>query len=153
VPLEGLRQKVVELLLGDSGSDGLVRKFRLNAGALSTPEKAFMERMRDGIGAQLHNLARIDEGVAVNFALNAAPTIALAQAQLITEEMLSAVARASAFAHSAYAPKVAALISDARARLAREREALVDEFGRPEARTSACRAGDPVRLPQTRPSR
>ena len=128
----GLVQHTKNLLLGDptvSGSVGLVQKFRLGAEAASAPEQAFMELAPNGLGAQLRNLARHDEGLARIFARQAAPVIALEMAQLILSDLLRAAEHALALERRAYTTQVVSQIQSAREQVYREYEVLAKRYG------------------------
>jgi conjugative transfer pilus assembly protein TraH len=73
-----------------------------------------MELAPNGLGAQLRNLARHDEGLARIFARQAAPVIALEMAQLILSDLLRAAEQALALERRAYTTQVVSQIRSAR---------------------------------------
>ncbi|TCV71711.1 conjugative relaxosome accessory transposon protein [Methylomonas methanica] len=78
VNLVGLKQRVIEILLGSpNNGNGLIYKFSTNTGLITDSEKAFMQTVPDAIGGMIHNLAREDAGIAKLWAEEAAPVIAL----------------------------------------------------------------------------
>jgi conjugative transfer pilus assembly protein TraH len=88
-----------------------------------------MELAPNGIGAQLRNLARHDEGLARIFAKQAAPVIALEMAQLIMSDLLRAAENALAMGANAYTAKVAEQIKGAREQVHREYAVLAERYG------------------------
>jgi len=96
VNLIGLKQRVMAILLGSAqNGDGLIVKFSTNQGQITATEQAFMQTVPDAIGGMIHNLAREDVGIAKLWAEEAAPVIALELAQLIVNDLLSAVQTAA----------------------------------------------------------
>lgn len=129
VTVQGLSQKVRDLLLGSTSQDGLINKFATNNGSLSESEKAFMEATPGAIGALIRNLAREDIGLARMFAEEGSPVIALEMAQLMIQGMVDAVRQSTAVNQNAYATKLAESLAQVRMDLHEEYSELAGRYG------------------------
>jgi conjugative transfer pilus assembly protein TraH len=129
ITVQGLSQKVRELLLGSTSENGLINKFATNSGALTDSEKAFMEATPGAIGALIRNLAREDIGLARMFAEEGSPVIALEMAQLIIQGMVDAVRQSTAINQNAYATKLAESLNQVRLDLHEEYSELAGRYG------------------------
>ena len=129
VTVQGLSQKVRDLLLGSTSQDGLINKFATNNGSLSDSEKAFMEATPGAIGALIRNLAREDIGLARMFAEEGSPVIALEMAQLMIQGMIDAVRQSTAINQNAYATKLAESLAQVRVDLHEEYSELAGRYG------------------------
>ena len=129
VTVQGLSQKVRDLLLGSTSQDGLINKFATNNGSLSDSEKAFMEATPGAIGALIRNLAREDIGLARMFAEEGSPVIALEMAQLMIQGMIDAVRQSTAINQNAYATKLAESLAQVRVDLHEEYSELARRYG------------------------
>lgn len=92
--LKGFNQRVIEILLGNGSSPGLVEKFSTGQGTLTAEERAFIELAPGGIGAMIRNLSKEGEGAAVAFARGAAERIAFDYALTLVLDTLKLVERA-----------------------------------------------------------
>ncbi|NBS15773.1 MAG: conjugal transfer protein [Gammaproteobacteria bacterium] len=129
VTVQGLSQKVRDLLLGSTSQDGLINKFATNNGSLTESEKAFMEATPGAIGALIRNLAREDIGLARMFAEEGSPVIALEMAQLMIQGMVDAVRQSTAVNQNAYATKLAESLAQVRLDLHEEYSELAGRYG------------------------
>jgi len=133
VNLVGLKQRVMELLLGSANSgNGLIYKFSTNQGQITATEQAFMETVPDAIGGMIHNLAREDAGIAKLWAEEAAPVIALELAQLIVNDLLTAVQTAAQLNDHAYAKLLNDALHDARQQIQDEYVTVAGRYGNPQ---------------------
>lgn len=133
VTLVGLKQRVMDILLGSATSgNGLIYKFSTNSGAISATEQAFMQTVPDAIGGMIHNLAREDAGIATLWAEEAAPVIALEMAQLIINDMLSAVQAAAKINDHAYAKLLMDSLNNAREQIQDEYVTIAGRYGNPQ---------------------
>jgi len=130
VTLVGLKQRVMEILLGSaSNGNGLIVKFSTNQGQITATEQAFMQTVPDAIGGMIHNLAREDVGIAKLWAEEAAPVIALELAQLIVNDLLSAVQTAAQINDHAYAKLLMTSLTDARQQIQDEYVTIAGRYG------------------------
>jgi len=129
ITVQGLSQKVRDLLLGSTSQDGLINKFATNNGSLTESEKAFMEATPGAIGALIRNLAREDIGLARMFAEEGAPVIALEMAQLMIQGMVDAVRQSTAVNQNAYATKLAESLAQVRLDLHEGYSELAGRYG------------------------
>lgn len=129
ITVQGLSQKVRDLLLGSTSENGLINKFATNSGALTDSEKAFMEATPGAIGALIRNLAREDIGLARMFAEEGSPVIALEMAQLMIQGMVDAVRQSTAINQNAYATKLAESLNQVRLDLHEEYSELAGRYG------------------------
>ena len=129
VTVQGLSQKVRDLLLGSTSQEGLINKFATNNGSLTESEKAFMEATPGAIGALIRNLAREDIGLARMFAEEGSPVIALEMAQLMIQGMVDAVRQSTAVNQNAYATKLAESLAQVRLDLHEEYSELAGRYG------------------------
>lgn len=129
VTVQGLSQKVRDLLLGSTSQDGLINKFATNNGSLTESEKAFMEATPGAIGALIRNLARENIGLARMFAEEGSPVIALEMAQLMIQGMVDAVRQSTAVNQNAYATKLAESLAQVRLDLHEEYSELAGRYG------------------------
>ena len=133
VTLVGLKQRVMEILLGSaSNGNGLIVKFSTNQGQITATEQAFMQTVPDAIGGMIHNLAREDVGIAKLWAEEAAPVIALELAQLIVNDLLSAVQTAAQINDHAYAKLLMTSLTDARQQIQDEYVTIAGRYGNPQ---------------------
>lgn len=129
ITVRGLRKQVEDLLIGSTAQEGLINKFATNNGALTEPEKAFMEVAPAALGALIRNLAREDLGLAMMFAREAAPVIALEMAQLLVQGMVDAVRQSTAVNPNAYAGKLSESLTQVRQDLQQESTELSGRYG------------------------
>ncbi len=129
ITVQGLSQKVRDLLLGSTSENGLINKFATNSGALTDSEKAFMEATPGAIGALIRNLAREDIGLARMFADEGSPVIALEMSQLMIQGMVDAVRQSTAINQNAYATKLAESLNQVRLDLHEEYSELAGRYG------------------------
>jgi conjugative transfer pilus assembly protein TraH len=129
ITVQGLSQKVRDLLLGSTSENGLINKFATNSGALTDSEKAFMEATPGAIGALIRNLAREDIGLARMFAEEGSPVIALEMAQLMIQGMVDAVRQSTVINQNAYATKLAESLNQVRLDLHEEYSELAGRYG------------------------
>jgi conjugative transfer pilus assembly protein TraH len=133
VNLVGLKQRVMELLLGSANTgNGLIYKFSTNQGQITATEQAFMQTVPDAIGGMIHNLAREDAGIAKLWAEEAAPVIALELAQLIVNDLLNAVQTAAQINDHAYAKLLMEALKDARSQIQDEYVTVAGRYGNPQ---------------------
>ena len=124
---KGMIPRIQAVMLGEGGNPGLIEKLRWNDGALTDDDKAFMESTP--VGANLSNLARMNEGMARLFAQQAAPIVALDLVEVILRDALRAVVAATAQEDSAYASVVQEQIRFAQVQLDAERQSLQARYG------------------------
>jgi conjugative transfer pilus assembly protein TraH len=124
---KGMIPRIQAVMLGEGGALGLIEKLRWNQGALTDDDKAFMESTP--VGANLSNLARMNEGMARLFAQEAAPLIALDLVEVILQDALRAVVAATAQEDNAYASVVQDQIRFAQTQLEAERQSLQARYG------------------------
>jgi conjugative transfer pilus assembly protein TraH len=91
-----------------------------------------MQTVPDAIGGMIHNLAREDVGIAKLWAEEAAPVIALELAQLIVNDLLSAVQTAAQINDHAYARLLMDALKDARSQLQDEYVTIAGRYGNPQ---------------------
>jgi conjugative transfer pilus assembly protein TraH len=133
VTLVGLKQRVMDILLGSATSgNGLIYKFSTNTGTITATEQAFMQTVPDAIGGMIHNLAREDAGIAKLWAEEAAPVIALELAQLIINDVLSAVQTAAQINDHAYAKLLMDNLRNAREQVQDEYVTIAGRYGNPQ---------------------
>ncbi|AMK79284.1 MULTISPECIES: conjugal transfer protein TraH [Methylomonas] len=133
VNLVGLKQRVMEMLLGSANNgNGLIYKFATNSGQITAAEQAFMQTVPDAIGGMIHNLAREDAGIAKLWAEEAAPVIALDLAQLIVNDVLNAVQVAVQINDHAYAKLLMDSLSVARQQIQDEYVTIAGRYGNPQ---------------------
>jgi conjugative transfer pilus assembly protein TraH len=133
VALVGLKQRVMDILLGSATSgNGLIYKFSTNTGTITATEQAFMQTVPDAIGGMIHNLAREDAGIAKLWAEEAAPVIALELAQLIINDVLSAVQTAAQINDHAYAKLLMDNLRNAREQVQDEYVTIAGRYGNPQ---------------------
>ena len=136
--LSGMTQRVKDVLIGPrewqagASAPGMVQKFRFGDVRLTDPELAFMEYAPNGIGQQIRNLARIDEGAALIFVEEAAPVIALEMIKVIMKDLLFAAKQAGALNENAYAKQLVDQIAQARQALDAEYQVLHARYGNPQ---------------------
>ncbi|PPD45650.1 MAG: conjugal transfer protein [Methylobacter sp.] len=133
IKLVGLKQRVMDILLGSAkNGDGLIVKFSTNQGQITATEQAFMQTVPDAIGGMIHNLAREDAGIAKLWAEEAAPVIALELAQLIVNDLLSAVQAAAQMNDHAYAKLLMEALKGAREQIQDEYITIAGRYGNPQ---------------------
>lgn len=130
--LIGLKQRVSAMLIGSDSQSGLLYKFATNTGVLSAEEIAFMDLVPDAVSALIRNLAREDYGMALLFANESAPVIALEMAQLMVQGMVDSVRQAGAIGEHAYMSKLADRLAQANQDLQAESAELSGRYGNPE---------------------
>jgi conjugative transfer pilus assembly protein TraH len=91
-----------------------------------------MQTVPDAIGGMIHNLAREDAGIAKLWAEEAAPVIALELAQLIINDLLSAVQTAAQINDHAYAKLLMDALKDAREQIRDEYVTIAGRYGNPQ---------------------
>ncbi|WP_296899317.1 conjugal transfer protein TraH, partial [Thiohalocapsa sp.] len=131
VTMPGLAIEVRDMLLGAAGAAGIVDKFGLADADLTAAERAFLENIPGGIGAQLRNLARTDIGMARDYARRAAPAIAIDLVTVLINDAVRAVEYATAIQDNAYAQMVQDNIDKARQQINDEKDLLSNRVGNP----------------------
>lgn len=117
--IDGLEQKVRDVLLGDATSAGLVAKFARNAGAMEADEQAFVEVAPTGIGAIIRNTAKYNEDFSSFVADQSAPIIAAQLLYSLMQDIFSSAHRALASGGDkdhAFHQEAVELVLDARTR-------------------------------------
>ena len=133
VNLVGLKQRVMDILLGSAATDnGLIYKFSTNTGQITATEQAFMQTVPDAIGGMIHNLAREDAGIAKLWAEEAAPVIALEMAQLIINDVFTAVRAAAQINDHAYAKLLMDSLNVTREQIQDEYVTVAGRYGNPQ---------------------
>ena len=130
VDLTGLIKQLRDVLIGNAEHPGLIAKFRFEASDFTDEEKSFMDyTAKAGLGGAVSSLARLDEGMAVRFADQAAPVMAADMAEIMLRDMARAVQIASAISDNAYAKMLMEQIRDARADARHEYQAVAAQYG------------------------
>jgi len=136
--LPGMTQRVKDVLIGvrewqaGASTTGMVQKFRYGNQAFTAAEQAFMEYAPNGIGQQIRNLARIDEGAARIYVEEAAPVIALEMIKVIMNDLLYAARQAGALTEHAYGKQLVEQIDQSSRTLDAEYQVLHARHGSPQ---------------------
>ncbi|MFO1432913.1 MAG: conjugal transfer protein TraH [Candidatus Competibacteraceae bacterium] len=128
IELKGMRARVEDLLLGDTG---MLAKARFNLGKPSDPELAFLQTAPP-IVAMLRNLAVKDLGAAEVLAREAAPVIALELVVALVDELFRSVRLAVSLNPHHLGPKMLANLEAVQRQLAEERRGLNEQRSRLE---------------------
>ncbi|TFI47037.1 conjugal transfer protein TraH [Diaphorobacter sp. DS2] len=126
----GLKTKIMNILLGNGTSVGIISKFAANQGILTTEEKNFMANMPVGMGAVVRNLAILSTDSAAMFATQSAGAIALSMSMSMVEQYFKAATVALASEQSAYKKEAIATMAASLNTLRAEYTTLQAKHGR-----------------------
>lgn len=128
--ITGLKAKILNMLLGNGASVGIISKFSTNTGILTDEEKNFLASMPVGMGAIIRNLAILSPDSAVMFSTQASGAIALSMAMTMVEQYFKTVNMALASEQSAYKKEAIMTISNSQATLRAEYSTLEAKYGK-----------------------
>jgi conjugative transfer pilus assembly protein TraH len=118
----GISTRISNMLLGQVAnaatgvvaSAGIISKFELNSGELTTQERNFLSNLNHGMGAMIRNLSAVDGNAARDFASLAAPYMALDMLKVVMNSLLQAAVTTASVNQSPFADKLNINIRDAR---------------------------------------
>lgn len=129
VNLNGLKQQIMDTLLGTSSTPGVIYKYATNSGALTNPEKAFVSNMPAGIGTIIRNLSVLSCDSASLFAAEASGAIATTMMYSLTEELFRAARIALANSKSPYKIKALETLAHSQRHIRSEHAVLASQYG------------------------
>ncbi len=131
VTIEGFREKIDKMLLGNGVSNGLIYKYtnHRNFTDLTNEEKAFLETLPSGIGAIIRQLSTLSPEAANIFAMEAGNAIALSMVYHITENLFRSARLALANSQSSFKSQALAELSKSNREMQQEYRVLSSELG------------------------
>lgn len=129
IDLAGIKQQIIDTLLGTPSSIGIIDKYAYNSAILTDAEKAFVANLPVGAGAIVRNLAILSRDSAQIFVTESAGSLALAMTYGFTEEFFRAARVAIANSKSPYIKNLSDLFQQSQAHIRREYGLLSAEYG------------------------
>ncbi|MFZ7320562.1 conjugal transfer protein TraH [Comamonas jiangduensis] len=127
--ITGMREQILNMLLGTSSSTGIIYKYANNSGTLTDQEKAFTASMPSSMGSIIRNLAILSPQSATLFATESANAIALAMVFTIVDDFYRASLSTVANLDSPYKKELLETMSNSRRSMTDEYQSLMAQYG------------------------
>lgn len=125
----GMREQILNMLLGTGSSTGIIYKYANNSGTLTDQEKAFTASMPSSMGSIIRNLAILSPQSATLFATESANAIALAMVFTIVDDFYRASLGTVANLDSPYKKELLETMSNSRRSMTDEYQSLMAQYG------------------------
>lgn len=119
--VEGLNERIANMLIGTDSTTGIIEKFATNSGTeLTQNEKYFLANLSNGMGAMIRNLSALDSASAYEFTEMAVPYMALDMLKTIVQDLFEAATAASHTSQSSFASDLRKQVMDSKKQITAE---------------------------------
>jgi conjugative transfer pilus assembly protein TraH len=129
ITIKGIRQQILDMLLGTQTSMGIIFKYAHNMGSPTEPEKAFLSNLPGSLGTPIRNLSEISKNVSRLYATESAGAIALAMVYHLAEELIRAAQLALANSESPYQKSALEVLTHSQSQIQSEYAVLSSQYG------------------------
>ncbi|TDX23690.1 conjugative transfer pilus assembly protein TraH [Modicisalibacter xianhensis] len=129
VSLKGLRKQILDLMLGDGLSIGMIDKLALNQATASNDELAFVSNLPNSTGSLVRSLAALNPSSARLFVNEAAGAIALNMVYYLGQDMLRAGKQALSNSRNPHARQALDILNESEQRMMQDYQVLSDQYG------------------------
>lgn len=129
VAIKGIRNQILDVLLGTDSTPGVIFKYATNTGTLTDEEKAFVSNLPAGIGTIVRNLSVLSRDAADLFVAESSGAIALAMMYSFTEELFRSARISLANSKSPYRKEALDMLAQSQAQVRSEYAVLTSQYG------------------------
>lgn len=126
---EGLYQKIINQLIGNEGSPGVIDKYAFSSGTITTSERNLLGMLPMGAGGMIRELSVKSTYLAEEFTRRTAAAMSIGIVQDMTRQMFDAGRASLGTSNSAYANLARDEMRSARQTLNEEYETLINQYG------------------------
>lgn len=129
ISLVGLRTKILELLQGKNGNDGIIAKYASNSGNMGANEAAFLANLPGGMGTIFRNLSVKSPKTSALFATESSAVLATAMAYDLADTLIRDTISAQINSDTPYKKEVMSLLERSQSNLRDELRVLSKSYG------------------------